>query len=94
MPVWILSLDLSKAFDRVDSDALWLALSEHGVSSHMLWIIQSLYFNQNGELFKSSKVGDKDGCLVRTYFLQYFLGQCQVVRLDLILVMACHPFWI
>ena len=40
MPVWILSLDLSKAFDRVDWGALWLASSEHGVSSHMLWIIQ------------------------------------------------------
>ena len=50
MPVWILSLDLSKAFDRVDWGALWLALSEHGVSSHMLWIIQNLYFNQHGEV--------------------------------------------
>ena len=43
-------MDLSKAFDRVDWGALWLALSEHGVSSHMLWIIQDLYFNQHGEV--------------------------------------------
>ena len=50
MPVWILGLDLSKAFDRVDWGALWLALSEHGVSSHMLWIIQNLYFDQHGEV--------------------------------------------
>ena len=45
-----LSLDLSKAFDRVDWGALWLALSEHGVSSHMLWILQKLYFGQHGEV--------------------------------------------
>ena len=110
MPVWILSLDLSKAFDRVDWGALWSALSEHGVSSHMLWKIENLYFNQHGEvtgqggngaLFKSTQVCDKDACLVRKCFLQYFVGQCQgcehvrkVVRLDLILVMACHLFWI
>ena len=29
IPVWILSLDLSKAFDRIDWGALLLALSEH-----------------------------------------------------------------
>ena len=50
IPVWVLSLDLSKAFDRVDWGALWLALSEHGVSSHMLWILQKLYFGQHGEV--------------------------------------------
>ena len=50
IPVWILSLDLSKAFDRVDWGALWLALSEHGVSTHLLWILQTLYFGQHGEV--------------------------------------------
>ena len=106
MPVWILSLDLSKAFDRVDWGALWLALSEHGVSSHMLWMIfinmeRSLDRDGTAALFNSTQVCDKDACLVRKCFLQYFIGQYQsgehgrkVVRLDLILVMACHPFWI
>ena len=50
IPVWVLSLDLSKAFGRVDWSALWLALSEHGVSSHMVWILQNLYFCQHGEV--------------------------------------------
>ena len=36
IPVWILSLALSKVFDRVDWNALCLDLSEHGVSTHML----------------------------------------------------------
>ena len=49
-PVWRLSLDLSKIFDRGDWGALWLALSEQGVSTHMLWIFQTLYFGQHGEV--------------------------------------------
>ena len=50
IPVWILSLDLSKIFDRGDWGALWLALSGQGVSTHMLWIFQTLYFGQHGEV--------------------------------------------
>ena len=30
--VWIIGLDLSKAFDRLAWDPLWLALQAHGVS--------------------------------------------------------------
>ena len=31
-PLWIVSLDLSRAFDRVDWRSLWEALGLHGVS--------------------------------------------------------------
>ena len=48
--VWILSLGLSKIFDRGDWGALWLALSEHGVSTHMLLVFQTLYLGQHGEV--------------------------------------------
>ena len=48
MPVWVISLDLSKAFDRVDWNKLWAALLDHGVSEHIVWIIQCLYFSQRG----------------------------------------------
>ena len=40
LPMWIINLDLSKAFDRVDWDALWDALRHHGVSEHIIWILQ------------------------------------------------------
>ena len=36
--LWLISLDLSKAFDRVDWQALWTALETHGVSQHLVWI--------------------------------------------------------
>ena len=39
VPVWIVSLDLSKAFDKVKWENSGEALSEHGVSDHMmLWV--------------------------------------------------------
>ena len=51
--------------------------------------------------FKSTQACDKDTCLVRLCFLQYFIRQCQsgehgrkLVRLDLILVMVCQGFWV
>ena len=50
IPVWIVSLDLSKAFDRVNWDALWLALHDHGISKHLVWILQLIYSNQSGEV--------------------------------------------
>ena len=46
MPLWIVSLDLSKAFDKVKLENLWEALSEHGVSDHMLWVLQCIYDGQ------------------------------------------------
>ena len=71
IPVWIVSLDLSKAFDRVNWDALWLALHDHGISEHLVWILQLIYSNQSGEvqgehsnsdLFPSTLECDKDVC--------------------------------
>ena len=49
-PIWLISLDLSKAFDRVDWQALWTALATHGVSQHLIWILQVLYDKQRGQV--------------------------------------------
>ena len=38
IPVPVVNLDVSKAFDRVHWPALWKNLLEHGSSEHMLWI--------------------------------------------------------
>ena len=37
-PLWITSLDLSKAFDTIDWNAVWTALGQHGTSEHLIWI--------------------------------------------------------
>ena len=36
MPIWMISLDLSKAFDRVHWPSVWRALSQQGFSDHMI----------------------------------------------------------
>ena len=38
IPVWIVSLDLSKAFDQVHWPALWTALVDEGIPVHLVWI--------------------------------------------------------
>lgn len=35
-PIWVVSLDLSKAFDRVNWKKIWLALHDHGVSEQIM----------------------------------------------------------
>ena len=48
MPIWVISVDFSKAFDRVLWPALWQALLQAGVSEHLVWIIQQMYVGQQG----------------------------------------------
>jgi len=50
LPVWIISLDLSKAFDRVSWPALWEALLQQGISKHLVWILQTMYYEQTGQI--------------------------------------------
>ena len=71
-PVWIVSLDLSKAFDRVHWGSLWQALRQHEVSDHMVWILQCLYHDQVGTVRGSSgtirpfdiRQGVRQGCVL------------------------------
>ena len=57
-PLWIISLDLSKAFDKVDWNALWSALRQHGIPEHLIWILQCVYYGQTGVV----KERDVDSC--------------------------------
>ena len=55
-PLWIPRLNLSKAFDRVDWDALWRGLRLHGASAHVVWLLQVVYPNQTGQITEHSEV--------------------------------------
>ena len=48
LPLWIISLDLSKAFDTVNWETLWEALRRQNISNQLVWILQCLYHNQTG----------------------------------------------
>ena len=73
IPVWIVSLNLSKALDRANENALWLALRDHGVSDHLIWILQWIYSNQLGEVQGEHSnsnpfpihAGVRQGCVLR-----------------------------
>ena len=57
-PLWIISLDRSKAFDKVDWNALWSALRQHGISEHLIFILQGVYYGQTGVV----RERDVDSC--------------------------------
>ena len=70
-------IDYSKAFDCVDHSQLWNALSNIGVSEHLIALIRSLYATQEAAIRK--KYGDSEwfevrkavrqGCILSPYLL-------------------------
>ena len=48
--VWIVSLGLSKAFDRIRWPTLWVALREQGVPEHLVGFLANAYAEQSGEV--------------------------------------------
>ena len=49
-PVWFASLDLKKAFDRIEYSSLFDALQSQGVSRPYLTLLAALYCNQTGDV--------------------------------------------
>ena len=50
MPVWAASLDMRKAFDRVEHEPLIDALRQHGLKNGYINLIQLLYSGQTGQV--------------------------------------------
>ena len=48
IPIWIVSIDLKKAFDRIEHAALFHALSEQHCDPELIALLQMLYKNQKG----------------------------------------------
>ena len=50
VPLWFVSLDLRKAFDRIEWPALFAALDEQGLPSGYRSLLARLYCDQSGSL--------------------------------------------
>ena len=48
VPLWMISLDLRKAFDRIQHEPLFEALREQGVPNPYIQLLAALYENQQG----------------------------------------------
>ena len=48
IPLWMISLDLRKAFDRIQHGPLFAALLEQGVPNPYIQLLAALYENQQG----------------------------------------------
>ena len=70
--MWIVSLDLFKAFDRIYWPTLWVALREQGVPEHLVSLLENAYAEQMrevmGEWGKSRRFsitgGVRQGCVL------------------------------
>ena len=50
LPLWIASLDLRKAFDRIQYDALFAALREQGLDHAEVALLLDMYSSQSGSV--------------------------------------------
>ena len=76
VPLLVINLDVSKAFDSVNWQALWAALTEHGVPQHLSLILQLLYQERKGEMVTNASTsrefdiqrGVRQGCVLSSIF--------------------------
>ena len=71
--LWMISLDLKKAFDRIEFGPLFAALREQGVPDAYIQLLSILYQNQkgtvDGKMFFDIQRGVKQGDVLSAMFL-------------------------
>ena len=76
-PLWILSMDLRKAFDTIDHSALFAGLRAHDVPEEYIHLIMMLYSKQTGTVNDSKKFrmerGMKQGDILSALFFNCVL---------------------
>ena len=82
-------IDLEKAYDRIDRDAMWRVLSMYGINEKLLKVVQSLYerseacvrvCREEDEWF-SVDVGLRQGCVMSLWLFNVFMdGVMKEVR--------------
>ena len=87
--LYVAYMDLEKAYDRIDREAMWSVLSMYGINGDLLRAIQSLYAEseacvrvcrEEGEWF-GVKVGLRQGCVMSPWLFNMFMdGVMREVR--------------
>ena len=87
--LYVAYMDLEKAYDRIDRDAMWRVLSMYGINGQLLKAVQSLYTGseacvrvcrEEGEWFEVG-VGLKQGCVMSPWLFNLFMdGVMREVR--------------
>ena len=82
-PLFVCYVDFKKAFDRVQHELLWLRLSQLGISSQMLHILQAMYNKASARVKVSRweatesfpcKIGVRQGCVLSPLLFSLFIG--------------------
>ena len=84
VPLYISTIDFTKAFDRIKHSALWNSLHYYGVEPAYVRLLQRLYSQQEGTVLtdiesdifpikKGTKQGDPLSCLLFNTVLQFSL---------------------
>ena len=83
MPTLCLLCGFRKAFDRVQHELVWLRLSQLGISSQMLHILQAMYNKASARVKVSRweatesfpcKIGVRQGCVLSPLLFSLFIG--------------------
>ena len=85
MPLWMASLDLSKAFDRVNINAVLNTLREQGVEEGYVELIALLYSNQTGQIQSSDESfsilrGVRQGDVLSTILFNAVIESCEKLQ--------------
>ncbi|MEL7520935.1 MAG: reverse transcriptase family protein, partial [Cyanobacteria bacterium J06553_1] len=87
--LYVAYMDLEKAYDRIDRDAMWGVLQMYGINGNLLRAIQSLYADSEGSVrvcreeseWFSVKVGLRQGCVMSPWLFNIFMdGVMKEVR--------------
>ena len=87
--LFVAYMDLEKAYDRIDRNAMWRVLSMYGINGKLLKVVQSLYerseacvrvCREEGEWFRVG-VGLRQGCVISPWLFNVFMdGVMKEVR--------------
>jgi len=80
-PLYLVFVDIAKAYDRVWRDALWMKLQKRGVSSQMCGVLQEIYSNVSSKVLLQGEcssayqlqIGVRQGCTLSPLLFDVYI---------------------